>query len=309
MPRREDLAPTVLQGFSCVRADVEEFEGARRDRCGEVEEHHPFARHRKLEEQDGCGEERIAVQQPLRVGGSSSWSKATSVMGSEQLTTPGMNQAASNRFETFATLSDNFFTQGAASKLSEKFKSEQHSKHGHIAGLAATAIRHGSTNRAAGKPGKPTSTPIVEKSPLPSPTKLACKAFIQRLEALAGRVCATKKDLGKTAMKNKMGALEYVGNKDLYFLDATAQVQARATLDAKFGNITEADIQKPPLFEHFRKFENLVSCAQTRQRSSHWWRPARSSSCQRPRQCRSLRGGSASGFASQRSRSWNSRNV
>ena len=56
-PRREDSAPTVLQRFQSVRADAKDFarrrargnEGARKDRCGEVEGH---------EHQDGCGEER-----------------------------------------------------------------------------------------------------------------------------------------------------------------------------------------------------------------------------------------------------------
>ena len=48
------FGPAVLQRFSCVRADVADFarrlagelEGARCDRCGEVEEHHPVVHRR-----------------------------------------------------------------------------------------------------------------------------------------------------------------------------------------------------------------------------------------------------------------------
>ena len=108
-----------------------------------------------------------------------------------------------------------------------------------------------------------TSTPISEKGQLPSPTKLAPKAFTERRDALAERVRATKKDLGQTqvlvAMK-KQDAMEYVGDKDLHFLDATAQLQARATLDAQFGNISEADKQKPSSLEHFQELEQSEKC-------------------------------------------------
>ena len=95
---------------------------------------------------------------------------------------------------------------------------------------------------------------------------------MQLRDALTGRVFAIQKDLGKTkvlvAMKNTMDVLEYAGNKDLHFFDATAQVQATATLHAKFGNIPEADIQKLPSLEHLleksdKGLDDILQCSTT----------------------------------------------
>ena len=47
----------------------------------------------------------IAVQQLLRVRGSTSWSKTTPVTGCQQWTTPDTNQAALNRLKTCSTYS------------------------------------------------------------------------------------------------------------------------------------------------------------------------------------------------------------
>ena len=86
-----------------------------------------------------------------------------------------------------------------------------------------------------GNPGTPTWTPIVDK--YSRPRHSCCGVALWLDVCVPSRRTSARRMCWSRSETNKMDALDYVGNMDLHFLDATAQVQARATLDANVGNI------------------------------------------------------------------------